>query len=160
MNKSMFTSDSEHWCTPKNVLDRVREVGTILLDPCSNENSIVNSKVAYTKLDNGLAQEWPADDGLVFVNPPYGRSIKNWTQKMLSESQCGVEIVALLPARPDTAWWQDHVATADAICFWRGRLTFLGAPAPAPFPSALVYWGNRMYRFADVFSDVGWIIVQ
>lgn len=48
---------------------------------------------------------------------------------------------------------------ADAVCFWRGRLNFIGAPSGAPFPSALVYFGERVHRFIDAFHGVGaiWI---
>lgn len=38
----------------------------------------------------------------------------------------------------DTAWWQDEVMRAQEIRFLRGRVTFVGARSPAPFPSAVV----------------------
>lgn len=48
---------------------------------------------------------------------------------------------------------------ADAVCFWRGRLSFVGSPGPAPFASALVYWGENPHRFIDAFHGAGaiWI---
>lgn len=99
--------------------------------------------------------------GLIYVNCPYGRTIGRWTAKCRNEAEEGAEIIALLPARTDTRWWRDCTPprSARAVAFLRGRLRFVGAPAGAPFPSCLVYWGPRKYRFADAFADAGaiWI---
>ena len=92
------------------------------------------------------------------MNPPYGRGIGEWTRRCLDqyrENEC--EVIALLPARTDTGWWQDCWA-ADAICFIRGRLKFVGAESSAPFPSALVYWGDRHNRFTRAFAHLGKVI--
>ena len=50
-------------------------------------------------------------------------------------------MVALLPARPDTAYWHEHVAGRAVVYFLRGRLRFSDGEQAAPFPSALVLWG-------------------
>ena len=50
-------------------------------------------------------------------------------------------VVALLPARPDTAYWHEHVAGRATVYFLRGRLRFSDGEQAAPFPSALVVWG-------------------
>ena len=50
-------------------------------------------------------------------------------------------MVALLPARPDTAYWHEHVAGRAAVYFLRGRLRFGDGVQSAPFPSALAVWG-------------------
>ncbi len=49
-------------------------------------------------------------------------------------------VVALLPARPDTANWHEHVAGRAAVYFLRGRLRFGDSVQSAPFPSALAVW--------------------
>jgi hypothetical protein len=78
------------------------------------------------------------------MNPPYGRAIGTWVRKAREEALKGVKVVSLLPARTDTAWWHDDVMRAQEIRLLRGRLTFVGAPSPAPFPSAVVIFdGNR-----------------
>jgi hypothetical protein len=153
----LMTSTSEHWCTPAVVLDLVRKFngGQIGLDPCSNEGSIVDARIAWTS--GGLEEEWDGH-GLVYCNPPYGRSLEYWTSKMSTEARVRVEIIALLPARTDTAWF-DSVWTAQALRFWRGRLKFLGASSSAPFPSCLAYWGPRVFRFADVFEKRGHVVL-
>ena len=50
-------------------------------------------------------------------------------------------VVALLPARPDTTYWHEHVAGRAAVYFLKGRLRFGSGEQSAPFPSALAVWG-------------------
>jgi hypothetical protein len=61
----------------------------------------------------------------------------------------------LLTSRTDTLWFQRDAPSADALLFWGGRLTFLGAPDPAPFPSVLLYWGPRWVSFIAAFNGCG-----
>lgn len=168
MNRALLSSQKNDWCTPDVVLELVREVGDIGLDPATGPGNVVGAKSFFTPQDNGLSQPW-VGHGLVFVNPPYGRQLGEWTAHARMQAKCGAEIIALLPARTDTRWWQNDVLTAERICFWQGRLRFRGAPAPAPFPSALVYWqGNKHVDYKDaqlrgakfdrVFQPRGWVV--
>lgn len=160
----LMSSDRMDWNTPAVVLDLVRRVGPIGLDPCSNLTSIVGARVEVRReVDNldGLALDWGAivrPGEVVFCNPPYGREIGDWVAKCeIGSQRRGVQTIALVPARPDTRWWHDWCAppASQAVCFWRGRLRFEGAPSCAPFPSALVYWGPRPGLFEDVFREAG-----
>ena len=76
----------------------------------------------------------------VFCNPPYGRAIRDWVRKCALESTApDTLVVALLPARTDTAWFHDYIYhRAKEIRFLRGRLHFNDAPNAAPFPSMIV----------------------
>lgn len=158
MNPALLSSERTDWNTPPEVIKVVRKMGRIGLDPCSNAQSVVKAEVEYRLPEqNGLELPWKTD-GLVFVNPPYGRGIEAWVSKCRqSEWQSALGVVALLPARPDTRWWQDNCAppVSNAVCFLRGRLRFLEAPAPAPFPSALVYWGYRGKAFLEAVQGLG-----
>jgi site-specific DNA-methyltransferase (adenine-specific) len=65
-------------------------------------------------------------------------------------------VIALIPSRTDTLWWQELVRpTAQAVCYWKGRIHFIGAKHGAPFPSALIYWGREAGRFKAVFCKHG-----
>jgi hypothetical protein len=154
INPGLMSSANPSWNTPPEVLDLVRKLGPIGLDPCSNPTSIVGARDAWEFNDDGLNRPW-ADHGIVYVNPPYGREIVWWVAKAEREARLGAEIVALLPSRTDARWWQKHVTTADALVFWAGRLRFLGAPSSAPFPSAVAYWGPRWLTFLSVFGERG-----
>lgn len=153
----LMSSSKTTWQTPDVVLDLVRELGPIALDPCTAPENPTGARAFCS--EGGLEQSWPvlSAGGMVYVNPPFGRGVASWMARCYAASHFGCEVIALVPARVDTAWWNCWVVppTAQAVCFWRGRLTFRGAPGPAPFPSAIVYWGARAYRFADVFSTVG-----
>lgn len=162
---ALFSSANPGWQTPPAFLDVVRELGPIGLDPCTTPANPVGAKLFFHPLPSecacdatkdGLESPWH-DMGLVFCNPPYGRGLGAWSAKMRDEAKRGAEIVGLLPARTDTKWWQ-AITTADAVCFWRGRLKFVGAPSAAPFPSAVPYWGPRPAKFRRVFEPHGWVV--
>lgn len=161
MAASMVSSKRQSWNTPDDVLRAIRRFDAIGLDPCSNSGSIVGARTEWRLERDGdsLTRDWTGH-GLVFVNPPYSRWLKRWMAKC---SMSGAEVISLTPARTDTTAFQSFAFTAEAICFWAGRMTFLGATAPAPFPSALCYWPpeggeSRVERFREIFGDFGLVV--
>lgn len=129
-----FSSATDDWATPQATFDELDAEFHFTLDPCASD---ANYKCAtyFTQADDGLAQPWA--EHTVFMNPPYGRVIGSWIRKAYEESQLGATVVALIPARTDTAYWHDYVMRGE-IRFLRGRLKFGDAKASAPFPSAVV----------------------
>ena len=141
------------WHTPASLFDRVEAaVGPFDLDPCapSTGGSPVRARVRFTELDDGLSLDW---FGRVFMNPPYGRALSSWVSKAKSEADKGAMVVGLVPARTDTAWWQDHVAPFASVVFLRGRLAFGGQKVSAPFPSALALWGADSALLSSVAAE-------
>lgn len=151
----LMSSANPNWETPDEFLSLVREVfgGPIGHDPCTTPDNPTSAYSFETPDTNGLSSDWGRNSP-VYMNPPYGRGIAPWVRKARDEGSRGVEIIALLPARPDTKWFQG-VWTAPVVCFWRGRLKFRGADNSAPFPSVVPYWGHRPARFVEVFSPHG-----
>jgi hypothetical protein len=98
---------------------------------------IVEREVTLTVDDDGLSVPWR---GQVFVNPPYGRALKLWVRKCAGEAAAGAVVIGLVPARPDTRWWHDHIAGHADVFMLRGRLQFDDGGQSAPFPSAVVVW--------------------
>lgn len=171
---ALLTSSWQHWTSPAVVLDRVRCIAPIDLDPCGNENDRVGARESWWGLKHvgphgvcGLTTRWLRPGrGLIYVNPPFGRAIAEWVGKAAHEGDAGAEIVMLVPARTDTGWWHEHIAgVARARCFWKGRMRFGNAPdgkgsgESATFPTALVYYGNRPYAFGAAFEDAGEIVI-
>jgi site-specific DNA-methyltransferase (adenine-specific) len=76
--------------------------------------------------------------GICWMNPPFGATIWRWVAKAYRQAQSGATVVCLLPARTDTRWWHDFVMRAHEIRFISRRVVYVGAGAPAPFPSVLV----------------------
>jgi len=167
LSASLMSSEKDDWNTPNCVLFGVREVlGIIGLDPCHNEKSIVDAHCTIDKHQDGLKTAWwdvISSNGsakTAFVNPPYGgKATLEWAAKIVKEADLGLEIIALVPARTDTRAFQNYyLAKGDALCFWKGRLTFIGAPAPAPFPSAIVYFGHAIGAFRNAFEHFGHVM--
>lgn len=162
-----MSSANEHWLTPAKLLDAVRKVGVIALDPCSHPHSSVGALESYTLPVNGLEQSWAdhKDKGLAFVNPPYGRKLLKWVVKSVIEQGRGLEVILLIPARTDTKAFHKWIfPTFKALCFVEGRLTFTDGRDPdakqlgATFPSAVIYWGPNVDKFVDAFSSIGYVV--
>lgn len=174
LNKGLFSSQSGEWETPHDLFDQLwEEFGGFDTDPCceypghytanrvlANFGTIYSLNGSFNQdgwygPEDGLTASW---HGKVYMNPPYGREIGKWVTKAWSEVVSGNAelVVALLPARTDTKWWQLNILErvwfdalsrangawmhATEIRFLPGRLKFVGAKGPAPFPSAIVVW--------------------
>ncbi len=129
-----FSSKTPEWYTPQETFDSLDKEFGFTLDPCCTHE---NAKCAlhFTKDDDGLNQDWGTE--IVFMNPPYGRTIKAWMCKAYESSLNGATVVCLVPARTDTAWWHEYAMKGEYRLL-RGRLKFGGALTNAPFPSAVV----------------------
>jgi phage N-6-adenine-methyltransferase len=139
MNKElMFSSKTDLWATPQNFFDKYNEKFDFELDVCATKENAKCSRY-FTIFDDGLSQQW---DGVCWMNPPYGRTIKHWVKKAYESSLNGATVVCLLPARTDTAWWHDYCIKGQ-IEFIRGRLRFGNSKNSAPFPSAVVIFGAQ-----------------
>jgi hypothetical protein len=74
--------------------------------------------------------------------------------------ESGAEVVALVPSRTDTEWWQLAAFRSAALVLWRGRFRFLsrGRKAhPAPFPSSVFYFGPHRGAFLSEFAADGYV---
>jgi hypothetical protein len=158
---ALFSSDKSTWQTPDHVLDRVRAIAPIALDPCTEPDNPTGAVRWITAEDepDGLQAPWHemVAGGLTYANYPYGRGLLAWADKARREAVLNCETISLVPARTDTRWFTRLTQHARVVCFWRGRITFRGAAAGAPFPSAFVYHGWRPERFVEVFADAGLI---
>lgn len=129
---------TDEWYTPPEILNALPRFD---LDPCAPVGGPMFHHCPYwwTKLDDGLSKPW---FGHVWLNPPYSAPLE-WMKRMAEHG----DGVALIFARTETRWWQDHVfGRADEIRFLRGRLKFVREDGTvgdsAPAPSALVAYGE------------------
>lgn len=140
--KVHFSSEKEDWETPPEFFEKVnRRFGFTLDAAASPENA--KCEKFYTIAENGLAQDWSGET--VWINPPYDRhKTPLWVEKAFREAKKGVTVVALLAARPDTKMWHKFILNQPNVKveFIEGRLRFVGAKYPAPFPSALVIFNS------------------
>ena len=138
----MFSSKSDLWETPQDLFDKLDAEFHFNLDVCALPE---NAKCAayYTPEMDGLSQPWY---GRCWCNPPYGRQVCRWVEKAIRSALEGATVVMLLPARTDTAWYQDYIDPFVRPRFIRGRLKFGGAKNSAPFPSMLVAFGKDWWK--------------
>lgn len=135
ISRSLFSSDREDWATPQDLFDRLHAEFNFTIDLAAAEH---NAKLPrfYTKEQNSLKQDWSNERG--WLNPPYGNKTGHWLRKA---HESGSLVVLLLPARTDTRWFHRWVLGKGAeVRFIKGRLMFVGAKDPAPFPSMIVIY--------------------
>lgn len=144
---------TDEWWTPKWILDALPPFD---LDPCAPVGGPLyrHCPLWWTKLDDGLSKPW---FGHVWLNPPYSAPLA-WMKRMADHG----DGVALIFARTETRWWQDHVfGHADQVLFVRSRIKFVkpdgtvGATAPAP--SALCGYGDWAVEALRSAVDRGFI---
>lgn len=135
------------YLTPPPILE---QLGQFDLDPCSPINRPWDTaKKHYTIEDDGLLMPW---DGRVWCNPPYGRKLGHWIEKMALHNNG----IALTFARTDTRAFQNYVFPfAESLFFINGRVKFYDAngnqsKSNGGAPSVLISYGE--YN-AEVLSE-------
>lgn len=142
----MRTSLDDTWTTPRDFFDELNKEFNFGLDAAALQASTLVPDNWYgpdhpdPASRDALKIDWNHNSRgrPIWLNPPYGRTIKDWMRKAHSVAQAGGTVVCLVPARTDTAWWHDYCINAYEIRYIRGRLKFGGQKNSAPFPSAIV----------------------
>lgn len=145
INNGLYTSASSEWRTPPELFERCNDRwGPFTLDAAASPENALCAPF-FTTERSAFDYPWNASNGLVWMNPPYGREIKDWVYRAWEQVVLdnASRVVALLPARTDTRWWQDYcTGPLVTVHFLRGRVKFLDAQGnqqqSAPFPSAVV----------------------
>lgn len=151
-----------HWQTPGRILDRVRHVGEIALDPCTVDSNPCGAQEIITPESDpdGLLADWwtRADGGLIYVNPPYGRGhVTEWAAKIVTEAGRGCEILALVRSDTSTRWAR-RLIHASTLINYPPRIRFKGATGSPNFANAIHYFGPRPQTFRRAFQDLGPIV--
>lgn len=143
------SAGSVEWCTPKTIIDAVKEAfgGEIGLDPCSNSESIVGAKVEYILPEHdGLTDPW--DAGTIYVNPPFGKS---YMHKVTREIMGAKEFQAFKksdPAPDLSVWKQSSIVDWVNRCVdARKNLASVIALLPAAVDTK--YWQETVLRNAS-----------
>ena len=107
---------SNNWATPRSVFNLLPEISDF--DPCP----------LFADFD-GLELDWvkEADNGLVFVNPPYSSKTKTAFVKKAYEESCrGLEVALLIPAATSTKLFHELIQPFGKIQFLNFRPKFEG----------------------------------
>lgn len=143
----IHSSKRMEWQTPPEVFEGLdNEFGFGLDAAASAANA--RCKRYISEIDDALAMPagtWSklSNGQPVWLNPPYGRAVKTWVQKAISEAAHGATVVMLVFACTDTRWFRLAWHSADEIRFLTGRVRFrhpdTGAVAgPAPKGSCVL----------------------
>jgi len=142
--KGLFSSENHKWETPDLIFNDLNRVFNFTLDVCATNKNTKIPENYFSPADNGLEKDW--QNNVCFMNPPYGRDVQDWVKKAYNESLKGTTVVALVPARTDTKWFQD-CWKADYLYFIKGRVKFKdedgNSTGSATFPSVLVIWNYK-----------------
>ena len=147
----MFSKASDEWSTPQDLFDDLDAEFHFQVDVAA---TAANRKCdLYFGPDAGgpytdaLTQDWNVGypPWACWMNPPYSQC-RAFIAKAAEEARKGCTVVALVPARTDTRWFHADVWDREAhrprpnveVRFLKGRLTFGGASAGAPFPSVVI----------------------
>ena len=153
-----YSTGDDNWFTPAVFIEAARLVmGNIDLDPasCDYANQTVKADTYYTVETNGLRQEW---FGRIWLNPPYS-STQAFIEKLLTSDF--EQAIVLINNSTETYWFRKLVEFASAIVFVTGRIKFEREDGPRKTPlqgQAIIYFGNRVDVFRDIFSEFGWYI--
>lgn len=131
-----FSSAEESWSTPVEFFEKYNNIYGFTLDVCAEPHN-TKCEDFIDKQTDALQVDWSNFSKSCWMNPPYGRTIKQWMKKAYEESLKGVTVVCLVPSRTDTIWWHEYSMKGE-IEFIKGRLKFNGHKNSAPFPSAVV----------------------
>tara|TARA_R110002124_G_C8972960_1_gene515415 strand:+ start:5339 stop:6214 length:876 start_codon:yes stop_codon:yes gene_type:complete len=149
--------------TPPNLVAAVKKCfGNIHCDPCHDPNSFVEpSTIGITQEMDGLTTRWSGD--VAFVNPPFS-DLTRWIKRItLAVANKEVQtVIALLPLRPETQAFQDHVLCRADLLLPRGRIRFFSNGkelGPAPFPCVFAIWNGDAHHVSSFANaiDATWL---
>lgn len=137
-------AQSQEWETPQYLFNQLDAEFHFGLDAAATtENAKCACYYSLPEFD-GLYEPWSGMGWeAVWVNPPYGRRLQEWTSKAVRESQLGATVVMLLPSRTGTRWFHRDVLPFAEIRWLFGRLRFEGTTSAAPFDAMICIWRPR-----------------
>jgi hypothetical protein len=130
---------NDRWLTPPEV---VEALGYFDLDPCGAPgHRLADETYLLEDGQDGLVDPW---FGRVWMNPPYGRTMRSWVERLAAHGTG----TALIPVAMGTKLWQEVVMPqASAVHFYRHRIKFLRRDGVedgmvSPQASAIVAFGH------------------
>lgn len=136
------TKGKDEWLTPPEI---PKALGLFDLDPCQPISPpFTHATFGLNINDDGLSHTW-SKGARIWCNPPYGRETFKWLSKLADHGNG----IALIFARTETkGFFKEVWDKADAIFFFKGRLTFYhvsgdAAKSNGGAPSCLIAYGKN-----------------
>jgi len=151
-----ITTDS--WITPQWLIQRLSPFD---LDPCAcDPQPWPTATEMITENEDGLLRLW---HGFVWCNPPYGKKLGVWLERMALHNNG----IALIFARTETRSFFNHVwPHAAAVLFLRGRITFYKPDGSSSKcgcnsggPSCLIAYGKEALSRLQANASLGALVI-
>lgn len=162
------------WETPRHVFDYLDAKFHFGLDAAASPDNTLVPGNYLTEEDDALTVDW-ADRArqkgygkwqkprAIWCNPPFvGQGLTRWVKKMSDAALVGAEVVAIVPASVETAYWNHIFKTANAWIAYRGRMifTYHGIPAGTPMGAvAIVIWSRQILPL-DYLAKLGAVMTH
>lgn len=114
-SKALLSSDSVEWETPPEFFNKLNDYYNFVIDlAATKENAkcyCYLKDIFHTDMDALLScYEISIFGKSAFMNPPYGKNIKEFIQRAkYIANYYDMRLVMLLPARIDTRWFHDTI---------------------------------------------------
>lgn len=146
-NDLMFSRNRNDWETPPEVFNPLNEIFHFTVD-CAASAENTKCPKFFGRGDTIVF----SDEDSAFMNPPYSpvTACRQLVKDVFTQARLhSIPAIILLPARVETAVWQNYIFNMGNTFFFRGRLKFINPNlpsfrvdgnfkiSPAPFPSAL-----------------------
>jgi phage N-6-adenine-methyltransferase len=160
MDMELHRSSKKHdWGTPTKWFNDLHQIFKFDIDVCAMPH---NNKLPrfWTPEDNALTQDWR---GLrCWCNPPYGRALPKWTEKVVRESFFAELIAFLVPVSTSTQWFRKLMHHDAKFCFIEGKIKFEapGVKHGAPFHSVLAIIGQTTQEEKVYLQSIGFTMTE
>lgn len=175
-HRALGLQPKDLWRTPDPILDRVRQLGPIGLDPCGNAQNTVGARLWYHPEHGNAAPTdattWHAleDDEGVYQNHPYSQN-DVWAAHAIAyyffnrARGWNGHYVVLANASSGTKWFAALSEHANAVANLRKRMAFIDPKtgkqtAGNQWGTRVWYFGDNVAGFAKAFADIATIEVR
>lgn len=134
----IHSSKRHDWRTPQELFKSLDRVFDFKVDAAAGAQNKLCDRF-WSESDSALSKDWNVG-GWVWVNPPYGKQVKDWFEKAGEEAGKGARVVLLCMACTETKWFDVAWKNCAEIWFLSPRVRFEQPgekSGPAPKGSAI-----------------------
>ena len=146
--------ETDTWLTPPRIY---RALGEFDMDPCAHPKNPTAKRLVVWPEEDGLKVKW---EGRIWMNPPYGPLTQPFMNKLAAHGRG----TALVVARTDTRWMQNHLRISKCVLFVHVRIQFLTEDlreaGSSSIASVLMAYGREDAEILRDCSIKGWRVWQ
>ena len=117
------------WKTPPELFALLDAEFSFTIDAAADDADHLCPRY-LTREEDALTKPWLGDN-VVFCNPPFA-DLKPWTQMFVRWATAGATVVALLPSKTDTVWFENVWFGAHEVRFLTPRVQFIAPTTGQP----------------------------